>query len=67
MSWEPADHIKAWEQGFAIGGLGMVFFTRPHIDHNHERAISTLTERAEAGDEFAGRALAEALRRRMTR
>lgn len=76
MNWDAREDIAtALYRGFGIRTDG-IFFVYPYhvadrMSNNgidpHAAVTFALTKQAAAGDEFAARALAEALRRRMTR
>lgn len=76
MSWDARhDQINALARGYGITGAGQ-FYAYPlesavRMSDNgidaHSAIMFALAKQAAAGDEFAARALAEALRRRMTK
>lgn len=67
MSWGSEDHAKAWRDGFAIGTQGTLFSTKRGSFLTHEIIYAKLDTMANAGNEFAARAIAETIRRRMTK
>lgn len=74
MSWNAReDNAVTMARGFGIASTGR-FYAHPSRVHEriedaglvaHDIISEGLAKQAEAGDEFAARALAEALRRRM--
>lgn len=68
MNWVEDDFAMAFSCGFMISPTGRFYMPGQCVQEvSHDNTLLRLTEQAAAGDEFAARALAEALRRRMTK